>query len=162
VFPGGQLDKEETFTEALLREIYEEIGIKIDRQDNNNFYYKNATVKITPILLYESSFAPKLSDLITSQILILYYRIDINEEKENIALKIQVEEVDAYAWINLDLLKLILFPTESSSKEFIFVGHMYNESEFCFCQTTYDHNNFHKKDTDEIVPYGHYLACKYL
>ena len=84
VFPGGHVDQGESYINALLREISEEIGIEID-YINGTFYHKNLEIEIKPIMLYESSSTH-------SQCLILFYRIQLKDSEHNINLKIQIDE----------------------------------------------------------------------
>ena len=43
VFPGGHKEKEEYFSDAMLREVYEETAIEIIKKDNS-FYYNEHKV----------------------------------------------------------------------------------------------------------------------
>jgi 8-oxo-dGTP pyrophosphatase MutT (NUDIX family) len=152
VFPGGKLDENENFVCALKREILEETGINIDELQKENL------IKIRPILLYESSFPQQMP---SSQILVIFFVVEINKPKEELKLKIEVNEVDAYAWVDLDLLKVILFTGEERI-HFEFEGSCYDPVERKFIEATFNQHNFHIRETGEYIPYGHYLACKYI
>ncbi|MCQ2816380.1 MAG: NUDIX domain-containing protein [archaeon] len=103
VLPGGRLDEGENFEEALLREIYEETGILI--QKGFNSYYYNTIIKceIEPLFLFES-VAPDYSYVPYSQILTVQFSVKINESFDKIKIKCNPDEVDAYIWEDISKL----------------------------------------------------------
>lgn len=137
---------------ALKREILEETGINIDELQKDNI------VCIKPILLYESSFPQQMP---TSQILVVFFVVEINKSKDDLKLQIEVNEVDAYAWVDLDLLKFILF-TREERIDFEFKGSCFDPAKKDFINRIFNQHNFHVKETGEYIPYGHFLACKYI
>ena len=63
-FPGGKIEKDETPTAALLRELYEEIGIKVSVSlllHINTFKYSDRIIKINFFLIkkYTGKIFPK-------------------------------------------------------------------------------------------------------
>jgi 8-oxo-dGTP pyrophosphatase MutT (NUDIX family) len=164
VFPGGQVDQGEDFISTLLREITEETGIDIQKDTNSNsggFIYTNTEgqtydVEITPITFYESVFPDYSKGFPSSHCLIVFYFVSIKTEKENINLNIQLNEVDAYAWIYSNTFRDILF----NKLTCVVTGSVYSESDLIFKPMELSEMNFLNYDTGEFVPYGHRLAFK--
>ena len=108
VFPGGVIEKNENFEEALVREIYEEVGIKIILKDNNKYYYNEKIINVKPLFLYEAVFKDFSKDP-TFHTLIVFYLINLNEFKLNLKLNISKGEIDAYLWEKPKLLYNLIY-----------------------------------------------------
>jgi len=147
VFPGGQLDPNESFETTLRREILEEVGIDINKLENP---------QLKPILIYESAY-PNETPIF--QCLVVFFLIKFNNLHESINMKIDTLEVQAYSWINSELLKEILFDSDKCFNS-EFYANMFVNNEFKSIRL--DKSNLLNKDYGEYFPYGHYLACKYL
>ena len=80
VIPGGHVDKGERIESGVVREILEETGIKIDKQQTKSglkYYFNDQEVNLEPFFAFESgshagSFAPP-----TSGHLILFYKVKL-------------------------------------------------------------------------------------
>ena len=171
VFPGGRLDKDETFEEGMLREIYEEVGIELVYDSNKNVYlYKgNVECVVAPILMYES-FYPE-PQFIKYHTLIIMFKVLVPVCYEDIAVEIQVNEVDAYAWVDIGLLYNMLY-NECFVCERKIEGYVYDDEkgirkcEFTkdnFCSHYTSNGVFKKRETNkEYIPHGHQTAIKIL
>lgn len=116
VFPGGRVDKYEYFEEAVIREIHEEVGIEIKKDlESKKYSYKNSGVKVNNLMIYESTY--EIDDFLKSRTIISIYDIKINLNKNDIKLKLQFEEVDAFNWFNKDYLTEILNSNSSRDIE---------------------------------------------
>ena len=168
VFPGGKLNKYETFISGLLREINEETGIKI-KYFNKEFTYNGYTVKIKPLFLYESVF-PTKSKTPTHQNFIIFYSIHIPIYYKDIEINIHNDEIDAYVWGDInDLYKIIYMNYKGKIK-----GFMYNSDSKKFVESKFDYKNFKpnfvnmkkeivdSNDKSEYITHGHRTAIKLL
>ncbi len=135
----------------MIREIFEETGIVI-------YNYLNL-LEIKPILIYESCYHQKT----TSQVLVIFFKIKINISKNEIPLKIQLEEVEAYAWVNIAIFKKLLYKPRPDDyyEDFEFIGNEYCYIENQFIEKVFNKKNFNNLESGEYIPYGHYLAIKY-
>lgn len=159
VFAGGKVDQGEDFEEAILREIDEETGIKITKSTNNSFDYKGKQCTIEPILLYESIFPEKSSEL-RSQYLIIYYKVVIPYDINAIEVNFDIREVDGYVWINHEDIYKILYDDQKMS---IGNGYLYNDDTKQFEKQMLTENNFiYEKGKKEHIPHGHMTAIKIL
>jgi len=148
----------------LKREIQEEVGIDLDlftikESDENlfsQFEEKKSTsnVSIEPLLAYESIYPETLDvDVPNSHIFLLYFLVKINEHKDNIKIKMQLEEVGAYAWMNFEDLNSLFNKREGEFEAFV-------ERSGEFEKTILNHENLNSWNTDlkEGIPWGHKLA----
>jgi 8-oxo-dGTP pyrophosphatase MutT (NUDIX family) len=161
VFPGGQIDHNESIFDALIREISEETGVVIEyNSETKNHCINNSKVDFRPLLLYESVFPNRPSISHVNQSLIMFYSIKTEESFTELKLNIQTTEVDAYAWVNMDLLRQILFEDEG---DLIYkIDASLYDYETSFYAAELNEKSFINKSIGQIIPYGHYLALKSL
>ncbi|KAK6644435.1 hypothetical protein RUM43_000702 [Polyplax serrata] len=102
--PGGHLDNNETTFDAGVREVKEETGLDINRE---NFEILGLWENVYPLML--GIGMPR------SHVLIVYLHILLNECHKNLMQKIKpnAQEVTSYCWINKPIL-LELFKVDSS------------------------------------------------
>jgi len=166
VFPGGRFEDKENFEEALIRELTEEIGIKIIKSSNESFEYTNILnqkikVELHPFMLYESVYPEYLvKGLATSQCLALFYIIKIDTEKDSINITYQKDEIESITWINFEKLHSALFKKE----KLIFSVYEYeNGNSKPFKENLWDESILVNWEDKELgIPYGHSLAIKIL
>lgn len=158
VFPGGRVDPQESFFDTVIREIEEEVGIKLDECSNNinnnesfkenigkeSIRYKlnncvnkssdisdDITVEISPLNFYESVFPIYLEESEPkAQHIIVFYLLKINLDNVDIKLQIQESEVDAYAWFNLNDLKTMLDNLKNNGNEKCYVDEKEKSTDF--------------------------------
>lgn len=140
-----------------MREIKEEVGICLT--DDSNI------LEIKPILIYESCY-PLLNPF--SQILVVFYKLKLNLNRNQIILNIQLNEIEAYAWINITTLLKIPFCVpnidykDSINESFEFLGYEYTYSENEFKEKIFTDYDFFIRESREYLPYGHFLAIRHL
>ena len=166
VFPGGHKEKNEDFSDAMLREVYEETAIQITKKDNS-FYYNEHKVEVVPIFIYESQY-PNCDNL-KYQTFIVFYKVKISLNFSQISVKVQLSEVDAYAWVALKDMYMMSFEKDVDIKV---NGFQYNETTkemdvhlFTQDRFTSIYNNWEgivKGKNNEHVPHGHVTAIKTL
>ena len=170
VFPGGKLNKNENFITGLLREINEETGIKIYYDEKTNKYkYNGLNILIKPIFLYESIF-PSGSKKPTHQNLIVFFSINFPIIYNNIKYKIQKSEIDAFIWIDINILYKIIYMDYNED----ILGFKYNEITKKYKSEYFNYKNFRpnfinvKKEIidsslkKEFITHGHRTAIKFL
>eukprot|EP01080_Neovahlkampfia_damariscottae_P007947 gene7947-12414_t len=88
VVPGGGADENETLHETMTREVFEEVGLNLKNEK------------------YEIIFSWEACWNLKKHYLIVYYNVKIDNEflKKN-HLKCELEEIDSYAWIDVDDFK---------------------------------------------------------
>lgn len=166
VFPGGHLEKNENFDEGMLREVYEETGIQVIK-DGNNFLYHSMECEVKPIFLYESIY-PDCKNL-KYQTFIVFYQIKLPVNNKDVKIKIQLSEVDAYAWIDIKSIYEMCFETGIQREVNGFLVNEKNgwieESQFTqnsFSSYYNNQENVVKGNKKEYVPHGHVTAIKML
>jgi len=101
------------------------------------------------LLCYESGYAESSeTGLPTRRVLIIYFIIKINEHKDNIKLKMQLEEIGGYTWININKLNNIFTKFEGE-----FEAYIRNLKDLSYNKTM-----LKERDLEEGVPYGHRIA----
>ena len=88
VCPGGKLDPNESLEQGAYREVFEETGIKLDPSN----------VPLKPYFLYEAFSGPK--DGSYGHYIIVYYFAETGLHEEQFEVKLQVEEVQDYRWVD--------------------------------------------------------------
>lgn len=108
VFPGGHLDPHESLESSIIREISEEVGIRLAFNSYGQLHLHQTACTLLPFLLYESSFPAHIDDgLPRSQHLIIFYHITIPLPTEDISLTIDENEVDYAVWLSREDLDMI-------------------------------------------------------
>eukprot|EP01019_Chilodonella_uncinata_P004249 GABU01005140.1.p1 GENE.GABU01005140.1~~GABU01005140.1.p1 ORF type:complete len:290 (-),score=16.09 GABU01005140.1:21-890(-) len=99
VAPGGKVDPQETFLQAAVREIEEEVGLEITAES------------LQPILFYESTseIMHEGVEKAKSQIFVMFYMCNLNPTTSpkygslaphEIPVKVQASEVQAFEWVH--------------------------------------------------------------
>ena len=172
VFPGGRLDTAETFEQGMLREIHQEVGIHLVYDSNKNIYlYKdNIECEVTPILMYKS-FYPE-PQIMKYHTLITMFKVFIPVCCDDIAVAIQVNEVDAYVWVDIEVLYNMLY-NECFVCEKKIEGYVYDDDEKGIKKYEFSKDNFcshytsdgvfkKRKINKEYIPHGYQTAIKIL
>ena len=104
VTPGGGVDhSDENLFASAQREVFEETGLNVDPQ-NLQLY-----------CMWESVFPNQLHlGNPTHHHLILYYRAFIDLEREE-EVNMQLEEVDAFAWLDINHVRQALFADQATA-----------------------------------------------
>jgi len=150
----------------LKREIHEEVGIDFDlyvnkveqmKDDSVMFQYefkKVNNLNLEPLMAYESIY-PETIEIgpPSAHTLINYFIVKINDHKDNIITKMQLSEISAYAWININDLNRLFNKFEGDFEAFV-------ESDGIYHKTIlkHDHLNSWEKEMKEGIPWGHRLA----
>ncbi|XP_064620601.1 nucleoside diphosphate-linked moiety X motif 17-like [Lineus longissimus] len=113
--PGGHLELNESISEAGLRELEEETGLKV----TNDICSMG---KVPIIGLWESSYPYRLSrGLPTRHHIVIYLHAKLiapfTAEKMNTFLHPSRDETDAAAWLDRDVIKAIVETDEESGKD---------------------------------------------
>jgi len=119
--PGGHVELGENIETAVLREIYEEVGIKITENEKGDLFYNEKRCKLEPLMLFESAFC-KEENLFLRQAAIIFYVLKIDESFEKIPIKMQRTEVDCYSWIPFDFIPSMIKSEESTKEITAFYG----------------------------------------
>lgn len=166
VFPGGHKEKNEDFSDTMLREVYEETGIHIIKK-NSEYYYNEHKAEVVSIFIYESIYPN--CDNVKYQTLIVFYKVKIPLQYSELAVKIQFSEVDAYAWIALKDMYMMSFEKDINIEVNGFIynknlnemeTHLFNQDSFTSIYNNYD--GIVKGKKNEHVPHGHVTAIKTL
>lgn len=109
VNPGGRLDPGETLHECALRELKEEVGVSIDKKEDNKgqskYFYSGRECEVKPFMVFESVYPTLLDQGFPKvQYLVIFYFVKLTCEFPKIKVKIQDDEIDKGVWINLQTL----------------------------------------------------------
>ena len=175
IFPGGNKDKDEDFFKNVLRELKEEVGLDIvtgfeNGKLNNSFYVRGTDLEVTiyPLMYYESTYPIKIEngEPIANHFITFFY-IKLHDYYSNINLTLQPEEVDAYAWIDKELIARSIEKTEDNDETEIEVMAYVSTNEGYSFESKGDEDveiNFEKRllkiDLSDKMSWGHKLAFK--
>lgn len=117
VLPGGHIDPGESLEDGVIRELFEETGISLQKGVGEELYYKQRVVKMYPYFIFESSIPQYRRDgekwkLDLSRCpnghLIVYFYVQLEIEFEKIELKTNTDEVCGCVWVSQpDLLAVL-------------------------------------------------------
>ncbi len=103
--PGGHVELGEEIETAVLREVYEEVGINVSIEPSEDgsvkYQYYGKDCELQPFLLFESSFT-KEDSLFLRQSIIVFYILRLPLDATKIPMKMQRSEVDSYLWLPFD------------------------------------------------------------
>jgi len=106
VFPGGHVDEGESFLDAALREVQEEVGLSL------------APSLLAPLAMWESCFPSQLTEgPLHRQHIVFYFKASLPESDQRPSLVLQPAEVDMAAWIPLQELHEHLIPRQAPSQQ---------------------------------------------
>jgi len=60
--PGGHIDPGESLEDGVIRELFEETGISLQKGIGDELYYKQKVVKMHPYFIFESSIPQYIRD----------------------------------------------------------------------------------------------------
>lgn len=123
ILPGGHIDPGETLENCVMRELWEETGIHIEKEETKSndddssraLSYKGSKVTLRPFYAYESAFlaqyfdksTPLNVDLWTLNVtscpmshFILYFEIKLGCKTADVDIELNPDECQAYCWLN--------------------------------------------------------------
>ncbi|CAF1193352.1 unnamed protein product [Adineta ricciae] len=116
VCPGGGVERNETLIQAGIRELSEEVGIEVSERELD-------TSRV--LGLWESSFPPDLSHGIPCRHhIVIYIHVRSSRTSEEISVKVDPNEVDAYTWLSYEQIHDISKRTNSDPSR-TFNAHIY-------------------------------------
>lgn len=126
VLPGGHIDPGESLEQGAIRELSEETGIHIEK-NNDQLTYQGRSVELLPYYAYESSIPTKwfqdtaTYDKVSCPLghLIIYFYIKLDVSSTEIKVKLEPKEVAACAWLDRNQLQKILNRSHKHSEEII-------------------------------------------
>jgi 8-oxo-dGTP pyrophosphatase MutT (NUDIX family) len=148
VAPGGKVDPHESFLTAAVREIEEEVGLTLSADS------------LEPVLLYEST-SEKVEngiDKAKNRIMVMFYICHLSPAtsykyghlaKEEIPVKVQESEVQAYEWVHEKEFFELLSSQEDNQAELIA---KYGQ------EKVMNFGGIHPNKYNKGVPEGHYLS----
>ncbi|CAF1220292.1 unnamed protein product [Adineta ricciae] len=116
VCPGGGVERNETLIQAGIRELSEEVGIEVSERELD-------TSRV--LGLWESSFPVDLSHgLPRRHHIVIYIHVRSSRTSEEISVKVDPNEVDAYTWLSYEQIHDISKRTNSDPSR-TFNAHIY-------------------------------------
>ena len=148
VAPGGKVDPQETFLQAAVREIEEEVGLEITAES------------LQPILFYESTseIMHEGVEKAKSQIFVMFYMCNLNPATSpkygslaphELPVKVQASEVQAFEWVHEDTFLSLLTLTPETADS---LKSQHGEDK------VRNFGGIHPNPHGRGVPEGHYLA----
>ena len=111
VLPGGHIDIGEDLEECVIREIHEETGIQIEKEQSARLTYRGREVEVSPYFAYESSI-PKVTkgkfhfDRTPIGHLIINFRVKLHLPALDIPMTLQPSEVQAAIWLDKHFIEM--------------------------------------------------------